>query len=272
MERARYAPCISHTEFNKSSICDVKPRGSVPIPKRWTHRVRFVFLGRGEMFENTATQTSESGSFALHGRFRDDGNNADETGRVAIGVYQLPELEGAVPNLASVGVDHESDTSQSVRSQAARTADADDITALLGSHPVFSVNPPDTIIHIEIASRWCDTWDSVLSYSQSEDDECTVATDIEVPETIRRPTGDGSSRFAVHYIDGQDLYRPTRLLGIVEATSYTDAIHELETEYTRMRCPPNWKFEIVEIAAEHDYPIESFDFDIDFPREAGNTQ
>ena len=225
------------------------------------------------MFENTATQTSESDSFALHGRFSDSSNIVDKTDRVAIGVYQLPELEGAVPNLASVGVNHGNETTQSVRSQTERTADADDITALLGSHPVFSVNPPDTIIHIETASRWCNTWDNVLSYSQSGDrDECTVATDIEVPETIRRPTSDGSSRFAVHYIDGQNLYQPTRLFGIVEATSYTDAIHAFETEYTRIRCPPNWKFEIVEIAAEHDYPIDSFDFDIDFPREAGNTR
>ena len=223
------------------------------------------------MSEDTPIQTSEPGSFALHGRFSNDGNNADETGRVAIGVYQLPELEGAVPNLASVGAGRGNEATQSVRSQTARTADADDITALLGSHPVFSVSPPDTIIHIETASRWCDTWDSVLSYSQSEDNECTVAADIEVPETIRRPTGDGSARFAVHYIDGQDLHRPTRLLGIVEASSYTDAIHAFESEYTRMRCPPNWEFEIVEIAAEHDYPIDSFEFDIDFPREAGDA-
>lgn len=224
------------------------------------------------MFEKVPTQTSDSGSLALHGRFTDNENNADETGRVAIGVYQWPVLEGVVPNLMSVVVGHESEVTQGVRSQAERAAASDAIKALVGSHPVFSVTPPDTIIHMEVASRWRDTWDNVLSYSDSEDDdECTVTTDIEVPEKICRPTGDGTARFAVHYIDGQDLYQPTRLLGIVEATSYTEAIHAFETEYTRLRCPPNWEFEVIEIATEHDYPIESFEFEIDFPREAGDA-
>ena len=234
--------------------------------------MRFVFLGRSEVFENVPTQTSEFGSLALHGRFADTENTTNETGRVALGVYQRPVLKGAVPNLMSVVAGHGSEVAEGVRSQAARAAEADEIKALVGSHPVFSVSPPDTIIHLEIASRWRNTWDSVLSYSDFENEErCTVATNIEMPETIRRQTGDGSARFAVHYIDGQDLYQPTRLLGTVEASSYTDAIHAFETEYTRMRCPPNWEFEIVEIAAEHDYPIESFEFDIDFPREAGDA-
>jgi hypothetical protein len=224
------------------------------------------------VFENVPTQTSDSGSLALHGRFADNENNADETGRVAIGVYQRPVLEGAVPNLMSVVAGHESEVTQGVRSHAEHAAASDAIKALVGSHPVFSVSPPDTVIHLEIASRWRDTWDSVLAYSQSEDgDGCTVATNIDVPEEIRGPTVDGSARFAVHYIDGQDLYRPTRLLGIVDATSYTEAIHAFETEYTPLCCPPNWEFEVIEIATEHDYPIESFDFDIDFPREAGNA-
>jgi hypothetical protein len=228
--------------------------------------------GRGEVFENVPPQTPDSDSLALHGRFADSETAADETGRVAIGVYQRPVLEGAVPNLMSVVAGHESEVTRGVRGQAERAAASDAIKAVVGSHPVFSVSPPDTIIHVEVASRWRDTWDNVLSYSDSEDDdECTVATSIEVPERIRRSASDDSARFAVHYIDGQDLHRPTRLLGIVEAASYTEAIHAVETEYTRMRCPPNWEFEIVEIAAEHDYPIESFEFDIDFPREAGSA-
>jgi hypothetical protein len=224
------------------------------------------------MFENVSLQTPDSGSLALHGRFADSETAADETGRVAIGVYQRPVLEGTVPNLMSVVAGHESKVTQGVRSHAERAAASDAIKAIVGSHPVFSVTPPDTIIQMEVASRWCDTWDNVLSYSDSEDgDECTVTPSIEVPEKIRQPTGDGTTRFAVHYIDGQDLYLPTRLLGIAEAASYTEAIRAFETEYTRMRCPPNWEFEIVEIAAEHDYPIESFEFDIDFPREAGSA-
>jgi hypothetical protein len=224
------------------------------------------------VFENVPPQTPDSGSLALHGRFTDNEPTADETGRVAIGVYQRPVLEGAVPNLMSVVAGHESEVTRGVRAQAERTAAPDAIKIIVGSHPVFSVSPPDTIIHMEVASRWRDTWDNVLSYSDSEDDdECTAATTIEVPERIRRPTSDDSARFAVHYIDGQDLHRPTRLLGITEAGSYTEAVRAFETEYTRMRCPPNWEFEIVEITAEHDYPIESFEFDIDFPREAGSA-
>jgi hypothetical protein len=222
------------------------------------------------VFENVPSQTPDSGLLALHGRFADNDPTADETGRVAIGVYQRPVLEGAVPNLMSVVAGHESEVTQDVRSHAERAVASDAIKAVVGSHPVFSVSPPDTIIHMEVASRWRDTWDNVLAYSDSEDDdECTVAPSIEVPERIRRPTGNSTARFAVHYIDGQDLYRPTRLLGITEAGSYTEAVRAFETEYTRMRCPPNWEFEIVEIAAEYDYPIESFEFDIDFPREAG---
>jgi hypothetical protein len=217
-------------------------------------------------------QTPDSGSLALHGRFADSETAADETGRVALGVYRRPVLEGAVPNLMSVVAGHESEVARGVRAQAERAVASDAIKAVVGSHPVFSVSPPDTIIHMEVASRWRDTWDNVLSYSDSGDnDGCTVTTSIEVPGRIRRPTSDDSARFAVHYIDGQDLYRPTRLLGITEAASYTEAIRAVDTEYTRMRCPPNWEFEIVEIATEHDYPIESFEFNVDFPREAGSA-
>ena len=60
-----------------------------------------------------------------------------------------------------------------------------------------------------------------------------------------------------------DFHQPTRFLDIVESPSYTDAIYAFETEYTRMCCPPNREFAIVGIAAEHDYLIESFKFDID---------
>lgn len=195
----------------------------------------------------------------LHGHFNEIDDKTDE--RVAFGVYQNPALTDPVANHMRQALGDNSALMDDIRRTADHDTSADDIETLANSHPVWAVEVPDTIIHLELNSIWRDSWDTILNHEiKTVENGHDRVSDVHVKDELTGPPVTGESRFAFHYIDGQDMHLKTKLLGMTTASSYEEVIREFTDEYTPFRCPGNWEFEIVEIAAEHEYDSNTFDF------------
>lgn len=196
----------------------------------------------------TGETPNSNDCIAVHGHFDDE---PEESSRVAFGVYDWPVLTDGVPTHLRQVMGNTDPVTQSLRSQSQRASTAESLAVLVNSHPVWSVDVPDTIIQLEVASRWRDTWETILEYTG----------DSPSPQpTLNGPTTTSTqSQFAIHYIDGQDLHIPTKILDITTAPSYSEAIHTVSDTFTEFRTPPNWEFEIVEIADQHRYDSSSLE-------------
>jgi hypothetical protein len=234
-------------------------------PDRTAAATAIFHSRRGEVFEKMVNN-SDSGHLAIHGRFDEDSFHREEPGRVAYGVYRRSSRDNSgLVSLCPMADDETICEEIHIRARTDLTLPAGELKEILTGHPVWSVTLPDTIIHVEARSVWCDTWNAVLSYSDAGFPDGTVG----LRDDVAVPSVSNNRQFAIHFFDGQDLHHPVKLLGIVDASSHVEAHQKFADKYTQIRCPPRWHFASIEIATQHEYDIESFDFDITLPREAG---
>lgn len=202
-------------------------------------------------------------TICVHGVYAD---HLDQTGREVVGVTSLPLADDMSTTAMEAVMGPNSDVVNAVKPQSpeypgTHAVDFDNdpeedlrylATAVYETHPIYSkdrpfnelilINPGETARH-----RWdhyatADDWDEAVEWTVP-DDELT-----------------GDRRFAVHYVHGQDLHIPLRLLAIVEAATIRGAVRKAWDSdahgYTQRAMHPNWKVDVVEITAERRFSVE----------------
>lgn len=187
--------------------------------------------------------TTNNDKLGVHGHF------TDENDRVAYGLYNRPIMQDSIATHISQTTGDNSPITEAIRRQSDTDSSADELETIANQHPVWSVEVPNTIIHMEVGKVWRDTWDALLTYTDN---------DAELRNTINAPEIPNNSRVGMHYIDGQDMHLKTKLFGMSTADSFRAAATDYRNRYSPMRCPSNWEFEMFTVTAEHKYDSDTF--------------